>query len=49
MSLVVVYRARKLAFCYELGPHSDATCEKVNKSLACHIKQTQKLTIADSW
>lgn len=28
---------------------SDATLEKVNKSLACCVKQTQELTILDIW
>lgn len=49
MSLVGLDRARELTFCYEFGSHSDATCEKVYKSLACCIEQTQKLTTPDSW
>lgn len=41
--------AGDLVFCSEFGSHGDATCEKVYKSLACCFKQTQKLTIPDSW
>lgn len=48
-SLVGLDRARELTFCYELGSHSDATCEKIYKSLAGCIKQTQKLTLPDIW
>lgn len=31
-------RARELTFCYALGSHSDDTCEKIYKALACCIK-----------
>lgn len=48
MSLVGLDRAGELAL-LELGSYSDATCEKLYKSLACCFKQTQKLTVSDSW
>ena len=49
MSPVSLDRVAELMFCSELGSHSDATCEKIYKSLACCFKQTQKLTVPDSW
>lgn len=48
MSLVRLARTEDLGFCSEHGSRSDATCEKGYKSLACCIKQTQKLTTSDS-
>lgn len=49
MSLVGLDTAGELTFFSELESYSDATCEKLYKSLACCFKQTQKLTIPDSW